>query len=192
MAETVTPQSPLTPKEVEQIVQDQLARLLSASEQLVEKKVTDLENQAAAQKTEDLKKGKALNDFLEFTDFYSGQASAINRSLALAGVAIIWLFKKPPDATHPMVKGLLNTPLQFLILSLATDLFQYFFAFIAWRIFYEYKFSRWKQKNFDSAYAKDIEAPIPISLVIDLMFIAKIVFMILAFWNIFQYLRAGL
>lgn len=131
-------------------------------------------------------KGLALSGFLELARFFSTQASAANRSLALGGIAIIWLFKKPEKG--PIVSGLLNLPLFFLALSLALDLLQYFIGGAAWNWFYERKYREWERQRFNAAFAKDIEAPNYISRPITWLFYLKIMSMVAAYFFIIRYL----
>jgi hypothetical protein len=177
-----------SPENADQNLQQQIIKVLGLSGKLIEEKVKgELAKQAAAEKSATLIKGKPLSGFLDFISGFSTQASSINRSLALAGVAIIWLFKNPIDKP-PIVPPLLDFPLICLVFSLGLDLLQYFFAAIAWRFFYEYKYSIWKKNNYDDAYAKDINAPNAISLPIDIIFFLKIAAMILAYVKIFSFL----
>ena len=141
---------------------------------------------AAGAVTEPPQKGLSLSGFLDLARFFSTQASAANRSLALGGIAIIWLFKKPEKG--PIVAGLLNLPLFFLALSLALDLLQYFIGGVAWNWFYERKYRQWEEKQFDTAFAKDIEAPNYISRPITWLFYLKIISMGTAYFFIIRHL----
>ena len=171
----------------------QLQQLKKAAEEAVSARAwqllpTEGATPAAAEAATDEppKKGLELSGFLELARFFSSQASAANRSLALGGIAIIWLFKKPEKG--PIVAGLLNLPLLFLALSLALDLLQYFIGGVAWNWFYERKYRQWKDKQFDAAFAKDIEAPNYISRPITWLFYLKIMCMGTAYFFIIRYL----
>ena len=70
----------------------------------------------------------------EFRSTYyemSGKASEICRSLAFAGIAVVWIYKTGPEASpHPQPEMLLPTAL--LILGLALDLLQYVYSAAVW------------------------------------------------------------
>ena len=64
--------------------------------------------------------------------YFSGQASAIIRQLAIGGIGFIWIFKKGEnDIEIPII--LLN-PLAMLIASLASDLMQYIYGAVIWGV----------------------------------------------------------
>lgn len=187
-----TPNSPkpgLTKADVEKLLQQQLANWQPQSLQTLQVKIEELEKKVAEKddkKTvEEQKKGLPLNGFLAFTNSFSTQASAVNRSLALGGIAIIWLFKWPKDGE--LDPELLNLPLFFLVLSLAIDLIQYFAGALAWLIFYETRYRKWKKRGFKPEEAKDIEAPNAISMPLWALFIMKILAMGVAYWYIIKY-----
>jgi len=171
-------------------MQRQLEKMILFEEKFIEKKIIEVQEKQAARETlEQTKKGKPLHDYLEFTGFFSGTASTVNRSLALGGIAIIWLFKKPQNAQE-VIPDLLNYPLWCLGISLGLDLLQYVFGAIAWNLFYERKYWLWKKRhNYSSTYAKDIKAPNTISIPIHILFLAKIVFMGIAYWHILKFLQ---
>jgi hypothetical protein len=173
---------------VQDLLKSQLEKILQQSEKLIEQKTNELlEKQKAFNVIEDQKKGIPLSGFLEFTKYFSNQASSVNRSLALAGIAVIWIFKKPGDG-QPIIQGLLNFPLWCLVVSSGLDLIQYTFGAIAWNIFYERKYYLWKKKGYPPTYVKDIDAPNSISISISILFILKIGFMMVAYWNILKFL----
>jgi hypothetical protein len=147
-----------------------------------------LEKINVTKKVEDQKKGKPLGDYVAVSNSYTTAASTVNRSLALGGIAIIWIFKRD-DVTHSITPGVLNLPLLFLAISLALDMFQYFVAGIAWTWFYERKYWLWKhKKEFKAGYAQDIPAPNVISIPLYGLWFLKILFMGLAYWKILCYL----
>jgi hypothetical protein len=153
---------------------------------IIEKKAKEILDVHFAEKKEDAKKGRTLSSYLDLISYFSSNASSINRNLALAGIAIIWIFKKPENTS--IIPGLLNFPLWCLAISLGIDLVQYLIGSFAWKFFYEYKYYLWKKNGFKPEYAKDIEAPNSISVPIDILFFTKIVFMLIAYYNIVIYL----
>ena len=188
MKESIPPNSSgLNNSEVKQIIKKSVDKLAKLVDEIVEEKIAKIELEKAVNKfSQEQKKGKSLNEYLEFIRFYSTQASIVNRTLSLSGIAIIWIFKK--QANLPPIKDLLNFPLWCLGISLAIDLLQYTFGAIAWNIFYEYKYNKWKKNSYDMSYSKDISAPNGISLPITLLFFTKIIFTGIAYFEILKYL----
>ncbi|MBS1772251.1 MAG: hypothetical protein JST82_05280 [Bacteroidetes bacterium] len=165
-------------KDIEQLFSD----FLEKSNKLLD--TISQEKADAKTKVEEQRKGKKLGDFVDFISFYTVQTSTVNRSLALAGIAIIWIYIKPKDGQLPHV-GAFKIPLLCLVVSLGIDLIQYLFGSIAWTLFYEIKYHKWKRKGYPPEYAHDITAPNYISQPINLLFLAKIILMIVAYYNLF-------
>ena len=67
-------------------------------------------------------------DFYEF----SGQASAITRQLAFAGIAVIWLFKTDASTGNITVPHDLVWPGILIVAALAADLLHYFVGTLIW------------------------------------------------------------
>jgi hypothetical protein len=72
-------------------------------------------------------------------DYYlfTGKVSDLTRQLALAGIAVIWIFRNP-ELQPNLIPDQLISPLIFLGLSLGFDLLQYVYQAIAWALFYGY------------------------------------------------------
>ncbi|WP_346319436.1 hypothetical protein [Chitinophaga sp. YIM B06452] len=182
----------LTKEEVQQLIAGQMASMEQAvadkTVQLLARRISGNGTGAGAPAAPEIPpKGIPLSGFLEFARFYSTQASSSNRSLALGGIAIIWIFKKP-DQDGPLITGLLNLPLFFLALSLSLDLLQYVFGGIAWDRFYEHKYGQWKRAGYRADFAKDIEAPNGISWPITIMFYLKVACTAVAYFFIIRHL----
>ena len=79
-----------------------------------------------------------LSDAREFYYVHSGKTSEIVRQLALAGVAVVWLFKYEVIGVPKVPKELL-WPLSLIVLCLTFDLLQYTVATMAWGIFHRSK-----------------------------------------------------
>jgi hypothetical protein len=75
-----------------------------------------------------------LKDAREIYYFHSGKTSDLVRQLALAGIAVIWLFKYEVIGV-PKVPVQLLVPLVLIVLSLAFDLLQYTVATSIWGVF---------------------------------------------------------
>lgn len=92
-----------------------------------------------------------LKDARENYYFHTGKTSELVRQLGLAGIAVIWLFKKDV-AGVPKIPEELFLPLVLIVLGLALDLLQYVSGSIIWG-FYQ----RWKEKRVEED--ADFEAP---------------------------------
>src|SRR5690348_10062346 len=64
----------------------------------------------------------------------TAKVSDITRQLALAGIALVWLFKSENHG-HTQVPPPLLLPATFAVAALALDLTQYIYASAAWGIF---------------------------------------------------------
>lgn len=127
---------------------------------------------------------KKLKDYLCDFDTYTAKASEVNRQLAFAGIAIIWLFKNPEGNKYLFTHELI-TPLFFLIISLSLDLFQYLLGSIIWGIFFEIK-----ERQIDRGKIKDndIKAKRILSYAITFFFVLKIIAMCIAYYSLLSYL----
>jgi hypothetical protein len=79
-----------------------------------------------------------LHDYRETFYTFSGKASDLNRQLAFAGIAIIWLFKKEPLSGLTVPRELV-LPGLLIVASLTVDMLQYCIASVLWRTFYRSK-----------------------------------------------------
>lgn len=121
------------------------------------------------------------NDFYAF----SGKASDLNRQLAFAAIALIWLFKRdaggqltiPPELLWP---GIL------VVASLTLEMLHYCVASIIWRTFY-----RAKEKA-GVAETTEIDHSIWLERPILALFIAKIACTIAAYIGILIFLAKTL
>jgi hypothetical protein len=140
-------------------------------------------------------RGKHLNEYIEDFQFYSGKASEINRSLALAGVGIIWIFHnaietKPKDPKLPLIPKELFEPLFLLAASLTIDLLQYFLGYIIWWSFYHFHLAKWDKTKPAPASITDLEAPSLAANFITMFFYLKIICMFIAYYHLFVFIRA--
>ena len=108
---------------------------------------------------------------------FSAKASEIVRQLALAGVALIWVFRidrsSGVDALHPG----LRVPAVLIIGSLACDLLQYVYGAAAWGIF-----TRLKEKAVQDGREKEpFWAPSLMNVPTVVFFYSKIALMVLAY-----------
>lgn len=130
------------------------------------------------------KRGKHLNNYLDDYGYYSGKTSEISRSLAFAGIAIIWIFRNPEGN---LFNYQLLLPLILLIITLSLDLAQYLLGSIFWGVFYEHKYYKWKKGILSNTDVQDIKAPNILSLPLVFVFLAKIILLIWAYIQLFYF-----
>jgi len=87
-----------------------------------------------------------LKDFRESYYEFSGKASDVARTLALSGLAIIWIFNKVDKDGNTYIPDVFFGPAALLVLALAFDLLQYVVATLVWGQFHR---SREKQGRKD-------------------------------------------
>jgi hypothetical protein len=113
----------------------------------------------------------------------SGTLSNINRQIAFAGIAIIWIFKKSNDGDI-LIREELILPAIFLLIALSIDMFQYMYTAIAWAIFYRVKEVEQIKNNVE----EDILAPTWMNYPTWILFGFKILGVIAAYYLIVTYL----
>lgn len=77
-----------------------------------------------------------LSEWLTVYQHFSGKLSDINRQLAFAGIALVWLFRTDVKPIPNVPAGLL-LPVILLIAGLATDLLHYTYGTVVWGCFHE-------------------------------------------------------
>lgn len=132
------------------------------------------------------KKGKPLKEYL--SQFYevTAKASEINRSLALGGIGIIWLFKNVENSSHLLPEPLI-TPLHFIILSLVFDLFQYVLSGIFLKIFHFTNENKLSNNTITEADAEKLEYKDEFEYIVWIFYIVKIIFMLFGYYYIYQF-----
>jgi hypothetical protein len=121
-----------------------------------------------------------LQDYRNDFYTYSGKASDLNRQLAFAAIALIWLFKKDVGG-QPTIPAALIFPTILVVTSLVFDMLQYCVASIIWRCFYlsmEQKVS----ENKNLKHSVWLERPIWI------LFVLKVVAVLIAYIGIGRFL----
>lgn len=111
-----------------------------------------------------------LKTLQERYEYHTGKASDINRSLALAGIAVIWIFKSTTNGITS-VPNLLITPLVYLVTTLGIDLIQYITGGLIWWIYFLHK-EQQKKKGVD--IGKNVDAPIIFPIILWTLFVLKI------------------
>jgi hypothetical protein len=123
-----------------------------------------------------------LEDYRETFYSFSGKASDLNRQLAFAGIALIWLFKKDSIGGLSIPHELL-LPAIFIVLSLAFDMGHYIVASVIWRLYYRSKEKLGIDEDRElKQHSVHLEWPIYF------FFCAKIVFVLSAYCLLLQYL----
>jgi hypothetical protein len=77
---------------------------------------------------------KTIDDYKKDYEYYTSKASEIGRSLALGGIAVIWIFKTTSTDGSLTIPSLLIAPLIWLVISLSLDLLQYVIGGLIWFI----------------------------------------------------------
>lgn len=132
--------------------------------------------------------GKKIEDYREEFYVFTGKASDVNRQLALAGIAVIWIFKNPENSKI-LLSDILIEPLKYLIISLGIDLIQYVLGSIIWGIYFEIKEYQVNHKNLVN---DNIKAPTILSLSITTLFFLKVAAMIYAYLLLLTFIKTKL
>lgn len=127
--------------------------------------------------------GKSLDEWRKEYEDFSIATSNINRSLALGGIAIVWIFRNPDGDGVPILPRPLIFPALLLSLSLFFDLLHYFVGTLIWYRFYLYHEKRSQRKK-----RKNLSAPPHKRKVISYFFYVKVALMLAAYAFLFRYL----
>lgn len=122
-----------------------------------------------------------LKDWRDHAHKFTEKLSEINRQLAFAGIAIIWIFKIQVG-NHYSIPSELLLPLFFIVVSLMLDLLHYLYQSIVWTLFH-----RRKEKQ-GVASEDDIKAPKWYSNVAYFIFYGKVAMNIFGFIILFIHL----
>ena len=118
-----------------------------------------------------------LQEYRETFYTFSGKASDLNRQLAFAGIATIWLFKRDVSGT-PTLPHELYLPTFLLILSLAFDMLHYCVAASIWRWVYRSKEKAGVGEKVNVHHSETLELPIYG------LFVLKIVCLFVAYFSV--------
>ena len=124
-----------------------------------------------------------LKDARENYYTLSASASQVNRQLAFAGIAIIWLFRVQGENEKIVFDGGLILPLFFIVTALACDFLQYVYGSAAWGVFHRIK----EKKN--RCEDGEIDAPCWINWPTILLFWMKILSTAVAYCLLLLFLR---
>lgn len=124
-----------------------------------------------------------LSEFKDDYYFFTGKLSDINRQIAFAGIALIWVFKKG-DNSEFQIDSELILPAILIVSALACDIFQYIYQSVTWSIFYTYHNRKNKSED------KKIESPECLNYPSWVFFFIKVILVLIAYCKIFGYLWA--
>ncbi|GEO08710.1 hypothetical protein [Segetibacter aerophilus] len=131
-----------------------------------------------------------LSKYTEVIDTYTGKASEISRQITLAGIGIVWLFKKTIGGSDVLDKRLIPA-LIFLGASALFDLLQYLIAGELWTSYYLKKrgevIERLKTKP-ETEQDPDTPAPMGTSRTIQVFYRLKMFCMVVAYLLIIIYM----
>lgn len=129
---------------------------------------------------------KTVDDYKKDYEYFTGKASEISRSLAFAGIALIWIFKTTSEDGSFEIPSLLIAPLIWLGSTLILDLFQYISGGLIWLIYYRLKERQINKKKI--AADDDIKAPRILPLIIHLFYWSKLVAIVVAYILLLRFL----
>jgi len=110
----------------------------------------------------------------------SGKASDVARQLALAGIALIWIFKL--DNAGPLAIPVpLLLPAALFVVTLALDLLQYVFGALIWGAFNRYHESKGKKDD------EDVLAPSYFNWPALFCFWLKLCTVLIGYMTVFKY-----
>jgi hypothetical protein len=119
-----------------------------------------------------------LSKYREDAHEFTAKLSDINRNLAFAGIAIIWVFKVQADDKFIIPNELL-LPLYFIVICLLLDLLQYLYLSIIWTLFH---------RKMENKKIKETKAPKWYSNVSYVILFTKVAVNIIGFVFLFIYL----
>jgi hypothetical protein len=115
----------------------------------------------------------------------SSKASEVNRQIGFAGIAIIWIFCSLNNGFVRIPEGLI-LPSLLILFSLGFDLLQYVLGSIVWGCFH-----RQKEKSVKSD-EDEVHASRFLNYPQNFFFVAKLIFMIIAYYNLISFLFSRL
>ena len=105
----------------------------------------------------------------------SGILSKLNRQLAFAGIAIVWLFRTTDNTGTTSIEPSMLTPIMYFVISFAFDLLQYFWQSLSWYIYYWWKRCNGKKED------EDMNEPEWPNFIAWMMFVVKVIALIIAY-----------
>lgn len=112
---------------------------------------------------------------------YSGKLSNVNRQLAYAGIALIWIFRISNNGKTTIPDGML-IPVLLFVISFLLDILQLLFQSLFWYFYYFYKRCKKFKEN------SEVNEPEWPNLFFWLLLVLKVIALIAAYFNLFLYL----
>ena len=129
---------------------------------------------------------KTIDHYKKDYEYYTGKASEIGRSLALGGIAVVWIFKTTTTDGNLTIPSILIAPLIWLVISLSFDLLQYIIGGLIWLIYYRYKEYQIKKGQIQAN--EDLKAPRILPLIIHIIYWSKLVSIVVAYCLLLSFL----
>lgn len=124
---------------------------------------------------------KKLEDYRKDYEYFTSQASLINRSLALGGIGIIWIFKFTVDEQVSVPAPLIQ-PLLLFAISMTLDLLQYVSGGFIWWAYFKY------HEKDNQGTEEELLAPSRLTYIIHAFYWLKITAMITGYIYLISYL----
>ena len=124
-----------------------------------------------------MKLSEYKSDFYTFT----GKLSDINRQIAFAGIALIWVFKKT-EGNETIISNELVFPAILLAISFGVDMLQDIYQSIAWAIFHR------KHEKIKTEDDPELLASPKMNYPSWILFSMKIILVIIAYISIIDFL----
>ena len=112
--------------------------------------------------------------------FYSGKVSDLARQLALAGIAVVWLFKVDRAGQTPAIPQELVAPMFLLVVTALADFLQYAYGTVAYHIRYETAERQMKKDQLPADHNFKVSR-VHVLRFMDVMFYLKIATVIIAY-----------
>lgn len=128
-----------------------------------------------------------IGDLKEEYYFATGTVSTVVRQMALAGIAIIWIFKVGKEQSGGIqFTAAMLVPLRLFILVLAADLLQYVFKSAVWGALHHHYWNKFKNAD------KTVEISGFWNWPTNTLFWLKTAFCIFAYYQLFQLVYGSL
>lgn len=111
----------------------------------------------------------------------SGKLSSVNRQLAFAGIAVIWIFRKSDIGSINIDKDLTLPSLLFVV-SFFLDILQFLSQSLIWYSYY------WYKRNEGALEDKEMNEPERPNIIPWSFLILKVIALIIAYWFLGLYL----
>lgn len=122
-----------------------------------------------------------LSEYKQDYYIFTGKLSDINRQIAFAGIALIWIFRKI-DGSEISISNELILPSILFAFALGFDILQYIYQSITWSIFYNYHYKKIGDEETDIPTPKKLNYPSWF------FFIMKVLFVIVSYTYIIKFL----